>query len=326
VENPESKRLDGWKEIAKYFHRDIRTVQRWEQREGLPIRRHDGDKPGVFAYAAELQELWDRKEREWQATKDAEPAAPEPPITNPEPFPIGEPASAPRIRYSRVVAITAVVALAICGVWLCARLQRLPSHPVPANLPDRVFARADSENGVVHSAPVRGMPTLLRLAPKGGDLYVGTQKRNDGLQVVDPDRLTVVREIDVPGGVASLLVDPDGRTLYIGTFTGGLRVLDRNTLSAEVIRSGIDGVVKDLLLTPDGRRLYITLEPGGLRRLDPPERRLTTVWRDRCPEYLALDRTGRYLSGSLLPSTYAGLPVFPSNRPSCFPALRFQCR
>lgn len=32
--------LGSWKEIAVYLDRDVRTVQRWEKREGLPVRRH----------------------------------------------------------------------------------------------------------------------------------------------------------------------------------------------------------------------------------------------------------------------------------------------
>ena len=32
--------LDSWKEIASYLRREIRTVQLWEKREGLPIHRH----------------------------------------------------------------------------------------------------------------------------------------------------------------------------------------------------------------------------------------------------------------------------------------------
>lgn len=33
-------RLDTWKEIAVYLNREVRTVQRWEKREGLPVRGH----------------------------------------------------------------------------------------------------------------------------------------------------------------------------------------------------------------------------------------------------------------------------------------------
>src|SRR5690349_23990254 len=52
-------RLDSWKEIAAYLKRDIRTVQRWEKLEGLPIRRHQHQKRGsAFAYRDELDAWW----------------------------------------------------------------------------------------------------------------------------------------------------------------------------------------------------------------------------------------------------------------------------
>ena len=38
--DPHGNRLDTWKEIAVYLDREVRTVQRWEKREGLPVRRH----------------------------------------------------------------------------------------------------------------------------------------------------------------------------------------------------------------------------------------------------------------------------------------------
>ncbi len=39
-DRPASERLDSWKEIASYLGRDVRTVQRWERTEGLPVNRH----------------------------------------------------------------------------------------------------------------------------------------------------------------------------------------------------------------------------------------------------------------------------------------------
>src|SRR5436305_15149953 len=52
--NP-TDRLDSWKEIASYLRRDVRTVQRWEKKEGLPVYRHQHDKLGsVYAYKPEL--------------------------------------------------------------------------------------------------------------------------------------------------------------------------------------------------------------------------------------------------------------------------------
>ena len=53
-------RLDSWKEIAGYLRRDVTTVQRWEKREGMPVRRHLHDKLGsVYAFRSEL-DAWTR--------------------------------------------------------------------------------------------------------------------------------------------------------------------------------------------------------------------------------------------------------------------------
>jgi len=52
-------RLDSWKEIAVFLNRGVRTVQRWEATEGLPVRRHQHRKLGsVFALKAEVSAWW----------------------------------------------------------------------------------------------------------------------------------------------------------------------------------------------------------------------------------------------------------------------------
>jgi eukaryotic-like serine/threonine-protein kinase len=54
-------RLDSWKEIASYLRRDVRTVQRWERREGLPVHRLPHDRLGsVYAFKSELDAWHDR--------------------------------------------------------------------------------------------------------------------------------------------------------------------------------------------------------------------------------------------------------------------------
>ena len=53
-------RLDSWKEIAAYLRREVRTVQRWEKSDGLPVHRVPIGKQGaVYAYKAEL-DAWYR--------------------------------------------------------------------------------------------------------------------------------------------------------------------------------------------------------------------------------------------------------------------------
>jgi len=55
------KKLVSWKEIAAHLGREVRTVQRWETTEALPVHRHEHQKKStVYAYASELDE-WIRK-------------------------------------------------------------------------------------------------------------------------------------------------------------------------------------------------------------------------------------------------------------------------
>jgi TolB-like protein/Tfp pilus assembly protein PilF len=55
-------RLDSWKEIATFLNRGVRTVQRWEATEGLPVRRHQHRKLGsVFALKSEVAAWWESR-------------------------------------------------------------------------------------------------------------------------------------------------------------------------------------------------------------------------------------------------------------------------
>ena len=63
VEHVADDRLDSWKEIAAYMRRDVKTVQRWEKREGMPVHRHVHDKMGsVYAFRSQL-DTWARNRR-----------------------------------------------------------------------------------------------------------------------------------------------------------------------------------------------------------------------------------------------------------------------
>ena len=48
-------RLDSWKSIAAYLRRDVRTVIRWEETRGLPVRRMPGTtRSAVYAFKHEI--------------------------------------------------------------------------------------------------------------------------------------------------------------------------------------------------------------------------------------------------------------------------------
>jgi Tol biopolymer transport system component len=54
-----ANRLDSWKEIAVYLGRGVRTVQRWEREEGLPVHRLAHEKRGtVYADRDEVDAWW----------------------------------------------------------------------------------------------------------------------------------------------------------------------------------------------------------------------------------------------------------------------------
>src|SRR5438309_10460175 len=57
-------RLDSWKEIASYLRRDVRTGERWEKKEGLPVYRHLHDKLwSIYAYRKELTDWFTARQQ-----------------------------------------------------------------------------------------------------------------------------------------------------------------------------------------------------------------------------------------------------------------------
>lgn len=56
--------LESWKAIATHFHRTVRTVQRWEELEGLPVYRHfHRQEATVYSYSSELDAWRQRRHR-----------------------------------------------------------------------------------------------------------------------------------------------------------------------------------------------------------------------------------------------------------------------
>jgi len=73
---PPDDRLDSWKEIAAYLGRGVRTVQRWEREEGLPVHRLAHDKGGnVYARREELAAWWESRRRTLAAQPPDQPDA-----------------------------------------------------------------------------------------------------------------------------------------------------------------------------------------------------------------------------------------------------------
>lgn len=76
-----ASRLDSWKEIAVYLGRGVRTVQRWEREEGLPVHRLAHEKRGsVYAHREEIDAWWESRRLTLPAAETA-PTPESPPRT-----------------------------------------------------------------------------------------------------------------------------------------------------------------------------------------------------------------------------------------------------
>lgn len=141
------KKLDSWGEIASYLGREIRTVQRWEETEGLPVHRHEHKKKStVYAYTGEL-DAW-MKNRQPKDDPDADEKwipKPEiggtdspienitPPIAPPASDPMTDPVRPPFWTGKRVV--EAVFALGIfCAASLGVYRWRHPIDLAPEKI------------------------------------------------------------------------------------------------------------------------------------------------------------------------------------------------
>lgn len=148
-----SPRLDSWKAIAAYLGRDERTVQRWERRLGLPVRRVPGGRgTSVFAYADDLDA--------WLAANEPSiaPRAPEEARSAATPAP---PTRFP-LRWGPAVAAAALCAAAIVAVFVW-RPAAVSAADLRVELtPDGLIAYARGREVWRHSVPGE------RMAPMDG--------------------------------------------------------------------------------------------------------------------------------------------------------------
>lgn len=133
--NPDQ--LTGWKEIAGYLGKAVRTVQRWERQAGLPVHRVQQVGEVVFAFRSEIDRWRDTPRGAQVLEAPADPAVasavdpgpfvspPEPVATPPEPpsllaqrrpTPLNHRAGRKPLLAISVIGLLAVVALAAFGV------------------------------------------------------------------------------------------------------------------------------------------------------------------------------------------------------------------
>jgi len=60
TDDSKSEILNSWKEVAEYLGRGTRTVQRWEQDLGLPVRRPRGKRHSAVMALRQVLDRWVR--------------------------------------------------------------------------------------------------------------------------------------------------------------------------------------------------------------------------------------------------------------------------
>lgn len=173
------ERLESWKEIAAYLNRTVRTAQRWEQTESLPVHRHGHDKrDSVYALTAELDEWLGRRGTFEGSEHEAEPA--------PETVPARWSRRTKWLLTTSLVAIASTAAI-LWGYWTGSR----PALPFAARdwvvLADfdnqtgdplfdtalrRAFAISFGQSTHVNVVPRARMQAALRRMGKSADVRV----------------------------------------------------------------------------------------------------------------------------------------------------------
>src|SRR5215469_326598 len=74
----QDERFESWKEISAYLKRGVRTAQRWERFEQLPVRRHKhARQESVYALRSEIDE-WRESRKPWKQWLNRQEAGPRP--------------------------------------------------------------------------------------------------------------------------------------------------------------------------------------------------------------------------------------------------------
>lgn len=272
-------RLDSWKEIALFLGRTVRTVQRWEKTEGLPVHRGGTAKRGgIVGSKKEIGEWW---QRQGSTLHDVD-----------EPDQANGHENGPSAGRGRLIPLA--WATGISGVtmalvmWSSAsngpRSTDLPSQPKAIG---RLLAHATTEGSEFASIPVGGPISHLALSPEHDRAYVALHAK-EAIEIIDLIAGRVIDRIALHERVEVIRLNGAGTRLYAG---GQPNVSIVNLSTNEVRRIPVGGLVRDLAVSDDDRGLWIALAQAGLRYVDLATGAIETRPSIGCPMYFASARS-----------------------------------
>ncbi len=254
--------LDSWKEIAAYLDRDVRTVQRWEKKERLPVHRQIHEKLGtVYAYRSEIDAWW--TERSAKLTTKAEngelsggPRIVSWPVSTPE-IPVEEIADAskthkvPRLAvYAAAAAGLVAIVLGLYGIAHVYDWRFLRRPPLEGMRIARLTFTGQLKDAAI--SPDGKYVAFVNLDSGGRSIWVYQTATGSTAQVVPQDIG------QWPWG-ARLTFSPDGNYIYYENLDSaegtGLYGLYRVRMVGGAPRKLITDVDSAVTFSPDGKRL-----------------------------------------------------------------------
>lgn len=192
-------RLDGWKEIAQYLGRNVRTVQRWERELQLPVRRMGASKgASVFALRSEI-DAW-LSAQNLSSDFDLEDAASDVASSNDQASDLSLESPEPparRLTSRRAIVISAcIVLLALAAVFTGARLRK--ATPTNYRIEQNALVVIDAEG---HELWRKNFPSVWAVPLGHRVLWIGD---------LDGDGSTEVLYAHYPANVS----EADPLTLY----------------------------------------------------------------------------------------------------------------
>ena len=204
-------RLDSWKEIAAYLRKGVRTVQRWERTENLPVRRHG--QGSVFAYRSELDAWWRGQGSPTQAESE------------PDSVPDAAPQTARRRWLISVIAVSACIVSGLL-IWKMRPAESVVYRPVPLTSDqgsemEPAFSPDGSRIAYVWMTEGKRPTIFVRNVSGGAPVRLTGGTAGEDTPAWSPDGRTIAffRYL-YPEGSLMLIPSGGGKEIRIGDFPG----------------------------------------------------------------------------------------------------------